>query len=99
LPSVRSRRILTAWRIRILRKTGQADDSAASGYALPGHTVDDLRAHGKGAEARAEFERLIYEGVESGIDPRSPVTILDTVRTEIRNRTAMRTNNTAGFPE
>ena len=34
----------------------------------PGHTVDALLEQGKVEEARAELERLILEGVESG-DP------------------------------
>jgi hypothetical protein len=69
---------------------------AVSGASLPGQSIDDLRAHGKGAEARAEFERLIHEGVDSGIDTRSPVTIFDAIRTEIRDRAAMQTNAAAG---
>ena len=53
---------------------------------LPGHTVNELRAQGKAAEARAEFERLIQEGAESGIDSRSPAAIFDSVRGEIGNQ-------------
>ena len=32
----------------------------------PGHTVDVLLEQGKVEQARAEFERLVMEGVESG---------------------------------
>jgi hypothetical protein len=36
------------------------------GKDYPGHTVDALLADGKIEEARAELERLILEGVDSG---------------------------------
>ena len=60
-----------------------ASDSSFADHAVPGHSVDVLRAQGKAAEARAEFERLIQEGAESGIDPRLPAAIFDAVRAQI----------------
>ena len=87
---------------QLLEQTGGA---AATGSSLPGHTVDDLRALGKAAEARAEFERLLLEGADSGIDPRPPATIFDAVRAEIRGRSiaepgdASQTSDTAGAQE
>ncbi|HXE08996.1 MAG TPA: hypothetical protein VN612_13935 [Acidobacteriaceae bacterium] len=67
-------------------EAGPTDASDPHSPTLPGHTVDELRAQGKAAEARAEFERLIQEGVESGIDSRTPAAIFDSVRAEIRAR-------------
>ena len=47
-------------------------DFAADGAKLPGHTVDALLVQGKVEEARAELERLIQEGIDSG--PGKPMT-------------------------
>ena len=58
------------------------------GHGLPGHTVDALLAQGKVAEARVELERLIQEGIDSGIDPRSAEEVIESIRAEIRTRTA-----------
>jgi len=77
-------------------ETGLAGDSAAVGPTLPGHTVDELRAQGKPEEARAEFERLIQEGLDSGVDPRPPASIFDSVRAEIRSRDTPQADDTAG---
>ncbi len=82
-------------------ETGLAGDSTAAGSALPGHTVpghsvDALRAQGKPAEARVEFERLIQEGMDSGVDPRPPASIFDSVRAEILSRSTPQADDTAG---
>ena len=71
-------------------------DSAVRDTAFPGHTIDALRTQGKAAEARAEFERLVQEGADSGIDPRAPAAILDAVRAEIRGRTGAQTGDATG---
>jgi len=76
-------------------EAGPTDASDPPSPALPGHTVDELRAQGKAAEARAEFERLIQEGVESGIDSRSPAAIFDSIRAEICARIQPTTNQDA----
>ena len=60
--------------------------NSASSIILPGQTVDSLRAQGKAVEARAEFERLLQEGADSGIDPRALETIFQAVRVGIRNQ-------------
>jgi hypothetical protein len=73
-----------------------APDPAASGPTLPGHTVNALRAQGQPDQARTEFERLIQEGIDSGVDPRPPAAIFDSVRTEIRSRTPPQNSGTAG---
>jgi len=79
--------------------------NCASSLSLPGQTVDNLRAQGKAAEARAEFERLLQEGADSGIDPRSLATIFDAVRADIRSRgtthpgDTAQTNDAAGIEE
>jgi hypothetical protein len=39
---------------------------APKGYRMPGWTVDALLEEGKVEEARAELERLVLEGVDSG---------------------------------
>lgn len=67
-------------------EAGPTDASDPCSPALPGHTVDELRVHGKAAEARSEFERLIQEGMDSGVDPRSPAGIFDSIRAGIRER-------------
>jgi hypothetical protein len=67
--------------------------------AIPGHTVDDLRAQGKPVEARAEFERLIQEGMDSGVDPRSPAAIFDSVRAGIRERISPPSGDVQGVQE
>ena len=75
----------------------QPTGSAASAPTLPGHTIDVLRAQGNVAEARVEFERLVQEGADSGIDSRQPAAIFDAVRAEIRNRAPI--SDTAGVSE
>ena len=77
----------------------QPSDPAASAPTLPGHTIDVLRAEGKPAEARAEFERLIQEGADSGINSRPPAAIFDAVRAEIRNRATTPISDSAGINE
>jgi hypothetical protein len=67
-------------------EAGPTDASDPHSPALPGHTVDELRALGKPVEARSEFERLIQEGMDSGVDPRSPAAIFDSIRADIRER-------------
>jgi hypothetical protein len=37
------------------------------GHTLPGYTVDALLAAGKVEEARGELERLLQEGIDSGL--------------------------------
>jgi ABC-type xylose transport system substrate-binding protein len=60
--------------------------SAADGAKLSGHTVDVLLAQGKIEEARAELERLIQEGIDSG--PGKPMTedLLQQVLAKARSR-------------
>jgi hypothetical protein len=58
--------------------------------------VDELRAQGKPEEARAEFERLIQQGLDSGVDPRPSASIFDSVRSAIHSRTPPQTDDTAG---
>jgi hypothetical protein len=41
-------------------------DFDTSDSKLPGHTVDALLVQGKVEEARAELERLLLEGLDSG---------------------------------
>jgi hypothetical protein len=41
-------------------------DFDTSDSKLPGHTVDALLVQGKVEEARAEVERLVLEGLDSG---------------------------------
>lgn len=79
-------------------EAGPTDASDPHSPTLPGHTVDELRAQGKAAEARAEFERLIQEGVESGIDSRSPAAIFDSIRAEIRGRISPPSGDLQGVP-
>jgi hypothetical protein len=75
--------------------TSDSEQTGVAGATLPGHSIDVLRSEGNAAEARAEFERLIEEGVESGIDPRTPAAILDAVRAEIRGRAPTSANSGA----
>jgi hypothetical protein len=80
-------------------EAGPADVSDPHSPTLPGHTVDKLRAQGKATEARAEFERLLQQGVESGIDSRSPTAIFDSIRADIRARTSTSSGDIQGSQE
>ncbi len=57
---------------------------------LPGYTVDALLAEGKIEEARAELERLVLEGIDSG--PGMPMTnaLFEEIITGARSRSASR---------
>ena len=61
-------------------------DLDASGLA--GDTVDALLAQGKVEEARAEFDRLIQEGIDSGPSSESPEQMMKRLRARIRGRSA-----------
>ena len=80
-------------------EAGPTDDSDPHIPALPGHTVDELRSQGKAAEARAEFERLIQEGMDSGVDSRSPAAIFDSIRSGIRERFSAPSGDIRGVQE
>jgi hypothetical protein len=54
-------------------------DFDTSGAKLPGHTVDALLVQGKVDEARAELERLVLEGLDSG----NPRLMTDELQQEI----------------
>jgi len=60
------------------------------GHTLPGYTVDALLAEGKVEEAHAELERLIQEGIDSGISPESPADMMERIRAKVRARAAAR---------
>lgn len=60
------------------------------GHTLPGHTVDALLAQGKVQEAREELERLLQEGVDSGISPEPPAKMMERIRARVRARAAHR---------
>ena len=60
------------------------------GHTLPGYTVDALLAEGKVEEARAELERLLQEGIDSGISPEPPDEMMNRIRAKVRARTAVR---------
>lgn len=98
MPTRSGRRILGCMATPDSPEAGSADSLAATAPSLPGHSVDALRAQGKAADARAEFERLIVEGAESGIDSRTPAAILDAVRAEIGARTGAEADRTEGEP-
>jgi len=55
---------------------------------LPGYTVDALLADGKVDEARAELERLLQEGIDSGISPEPPADMMERLRAKVRARAA-----------
>ena len=55
---------------------------------LAGDTVDALLAQGKVEEARAEFDRLIQEGIDSGPSSESPEQMMKRLRARIRGRSA-----------
>ncbi len=50
------------------------------GHTLPGHTIDALLAGGKVEEARAELERLLQEGIDSGISNEPPDEMMKRLR-------------------
>jgi hypothetical protein len=60
------------------------------GHSLPGYTVDALLAQGKTEEARAELERLLQEGIDSGISTEPPGEMMKRIRARVRERAATR---------
>jgi hypothetical protein len=65
-------------------------DFDTSNSKLPGYTVDALLSQGKVDEARAELERLLQEGIDSGISPESPADMMKRIRAKVRTRAANR---------
>jgi hypothetical protein len=55
---------------------------------LPGYTVDALLAEGKVDEARDELERLLQEGIDSGVSPESAGDMMERLRAKVRARAA-----------
>jgi branched-subunit amino acid aminotransferase/4-amino-4-deoxychorismate lyase len=61
-----------------------------SGHTLPGHTVDALLAEGKAEEAGVELERLLQEGIDSGISNESSGEMMKRLRARATERAATR---------
>ena len=80
----------TASRVRLVEdEDGVESYVLPADHRLPGWTVDALLADGKVEEARAELERLIMEGVDSG--PGIPVTetFWDDLRAELHREAGL----------
>ncbi len=60
------------------------------GHTLPGYTVDALLAQGKVEEARAELERLLQEGIDSGPGIEDTPQFWEDIRSEVRRRANVR---------
>jgi hypothetical protein len=58
----------------------------APGHTLPGYTVDALLAQGKVDDARAELERLVQEGIDSGPGIEVTPQFWEDIRAEVRRR-------------
>jgi hypothetical protein len=74
------------------------DDTAESGdlcnpkpgHTLPGCTVDALLEQGRVEEARAELERLVQEGIDSGPGIEVTPKFWEDIRSEVRRRAKAR---------
>jgi hypothetical protein len=60
------------------------------GHTFPGYTVDALLAQGKIDKAHEELERLLQEGIDSGISPESPAEMMERIRAKVRAPAANR---------
>jgi hypothetical protein len=60
------------------------------GHRLPGWTVDALLAEGKVDEARVELERLLQEGIDSGVSEEPVAEMMERLRARVRSRALAR---------
>jgi len=65
-------------------------DIDLDGSGLPGHTVDALLDQGKVEEAKAELERLLLEGLNSGSPRQMDEALFDEIVAEARARVRAR---------
>jgi len=65
-------------------------DFDATDAKLPGHTVDALLVQGKVEEARAELERLLLEGLDSGKGKPMTEDLLQQIIAKARSRAGHR---------
>ena len=66
------------------------NDIIPADHKLPGWTVNALLDQGKVEEARAEFERLIQEGIDSGPGIEGTPQFYEDVLTEVDRRAEAR---------